>query len=45
MLQKEDHRLKMEALRHRKEELERKEADLALALLKFDKFVKENDAR
>lgn len=72
LLHKEDFRVKMEALQHRKvgrarrayfgagggvsshrarccaprqDELKRKEAQLAESLQKFDKFVKENDAR
>ena len=35
----------MEGLQQRKEELERKEYQLAESLLKFDRFLKENDAR
>lgn len=35
----------METLRKRRAELERKEAQLQESLLKFDRFLKENDAR
>ncbi len=37
--------MKMDGLQQRKEELERKEFQLAESLLKFDRFLKENDAR
>ncbi|CAH1232655.1 CCDC42 [Branchiostoma lanceolatum] len=37
--------MKMESLQQRREELERKEYQLKESLLKFDKFLKENDAK
>lgn len=37
--------MKMESIQQRKEELERKEYTLKESLLKFDKFLKENDAK
>ena len=40
-----DFHVKMEGLQQRKEELERKELQLAESLLRFDRFLKENDAR
>ena len=43
--QKEDFRLRMESLKQRRAELERKEYQLQENLLKFDRFLKENDAR
>ncbi|KAJ3342484.1 Cilia- and flagella-associated protein 73 [Gonapodya sp. JEL0774] len=43
--QKEDFAVKMEALAQRREELARKEASLKESLTKFDKFLKENDAK
>lgn len=43
--QKEDYRLRMESLKQRRSELERKEYQLQENLLKFDRFLKENDAR
>ncbi|KAJ3242025.1 Cilia- and flagella-associated protein 73 [Chytriomyces hyalinus] len=43
--QKEEFAMKMEALKQRGEELARKEAQLKESLLKFDKFLKENDAK
>lgn len=35
--------LNMDSLQQRREELERKEQELANSLLKFDKFLKENE--
>ena len=43
--QKEEFQMKMESLQQRKEELERKEFQLKESLLKFDKFLKENDSK
>ena len=43
--QKDDFQLKMENLAQRRAELERKELELQESLLKFDRFLKENDAR
>ncbi|KAJ3138758.1 Cilia- and flagella-associated protein 73 [Physocladia obscura] len=43
--QKEEFAMKMEALKQRSEELAKKEAQLKESLLKFDKFLKENDAK
>ncbi|KAI9329736.1 hypothetical protein BDR26DRAFT_909372 [Obelidium mucronatum] len=43
--QKEEFAMKMEALKQRSEELSRKESQLKESLLKFDKFLKENDAK
>lgn len=43
--QKEDFQAKMVSLQHRREELELKEQQLAESLMKFDRFLKENDAR
>jgi hypothetical protein len=37
--------MKMESLQQRREELERKEYQLKESLLKFDKFLKENDSK
>ena len=37
--------MKMESLQQRREELERKELQLKESLLKFDKFLKENDSK
>ena len=37
--------MKMESIQQRREELERKEYTLKESLLKFDKFLKENDAK
>ncbi|ELT94686.1 hypothetical protein CAPTEDRAFT_93836, partial [Capitella teleta] len=37
--------MKMESLQQRREELERKEFQLKESLLKFDKFLKENDSK
>ena len=37
--------MKMETLQQRKEELEKKERSLKESLLKFDKFLKENDMK
>ncbi|XP_065893141.1 coiled-coil domain-containing protein 42 homolog [Dysidea avara] len=42
---KDDFHVKMESLQQRREELERKEQDLKDSLLKFDKFLKENDMK
>ncbi|EDO39885.1 predicted protein [Nematostella vectensis] len=43
--QKEEFQMKMESLQQRREELERKEYQLRESLLKFDKFLKENDSK
>jgi len=43
--QKEEFQMKMESLQQRREELERKENQLKESLLKFDKFLKENDSK
>ena len=43
--QKEEFQMKMESLQQRREELERKEYSLKESLLKFDKFLKENDSK
>ncbi|KAJ3304228.1 Cilia- and flagella-associated protein 73 [Kappamyces sp. JEL0829] len=43
--QKEEFSMKMESLSQRREELARKEAQLKESLLKFDKFLQENDAK
>lgn len=45
MAQKEEYHMKMESLQLRKEELQRKEFQLKESLIRFDKFVKENDAK
>ena len=41
--QKEEFQMKMESLAYRKDELEKKELRLRESLLKFDKFLEEND--
>ncbi|ELT94687.1 hypothetical protein CAPTEDRAFT_187728 [Capitella teleta] len=41
----EEFQMKMESLQQRREELERKEFQLKESLLKFDKFLKENDSK
>lgn len=43
--QKEEFQMKMESLQQRREELERKEHLLKQSLLKFDRFLKENDTK
>lgn len=43
--QKEEFQGKMRSLQQRREELELKEQQLAESLMKFDRFLKENDAR
>ncbi|XP_062504954.1 coiled-coil domain-containing protein 42 homolog [Corticium candelabrum] len=43
--QKGEFQMKMESLQQRREELERKEYQLKSSLLKFDKFLKENDSK
>ncbi|KAI8801735.1 hypothetical protein BJ742DRAFT_749399 [Cladochytrium replicatum] len=43
--QKEEFAMKMESLSQRREELGRKEMQLKESLMKFDKFLKENDAK
>ncbi|KAJ3299595.1 Cilia- and flagella-associated protein 73 [Borealophlyctis nickersoniae] len=43
--QKEEFAMKMESLAQRREELARKEGQLQESLMKFDKFLKENDAK
>jgi len=43
--QKEEFQMKMESLQQRRDELERKEHQLKESLLKFDKFLKENDSK
>ncbi|KAJ6659066.1 hypothetical protein lerEdw1_019369 [Lerista edwardsae] len=45
LAQKEEFQLKMENLQLRRQELERKEEQLKKAILKFDKFLKENNAK
>nr|XP_056715657.1 cilia- and flagella-associated protein 73 isoform X2 [Euleptes europaea] len=45
LAQKEEFQMKMESLQHRREELESKEKQLKEAVLKFDKFLKDNDAK
>lgn len=42
---KEEFQMKMESIQQRKEELERKECLLKESLMKFDKFLKENDSK
>lgn len=37
--------MKMESLQQRREELDHKEHNLKESLLKFDKFLKENDSK
>ncbi|TPX70847.1 hypothetical protein SpCBS45565_g01435 [Spizellomyces sp. 'palustris'] len=43
--QKEEFAMKIESLAQRREELARKETQLKESLMKFDKFLKENDAK
>jgi hypothetical protein len=43
--QKQDHSIKMEELQVRKQNLEQKEQTLTESLRRFDRFLKENDAR
>lgn len=43
--QKEEFQMKMESLQQRREELEKKEFQLKESLLKFDKFLKDNDSK
>ncbi|XP_015280779.1 PREDICTED: coiled-coil domain-containing protein 42B [Gekko japonicus] len=43
--QKEEFQMKMERLQHRQQELESKEKQLKEAVLKFDKFLKDSDAK
>ncbi|KAL5477714.1 hypothetical protein EMCRGX_G024549 [Ephydatia muelleri] len=43
--QKEEFQMKMETLQQRRDELQRKEQKLKESLLKFDKFLKENDLK
>jgi alanyl-tRNA synthetase len=43
--EKEEFQLKMEALSRRNEDLERRETQLKENLLKFDKFLRENEAK
>lgn len=43
--EKEEFQMKMESLSQRKQELERKEIQLKESVVKFDKFLKENDAK
>ncbi|XP_032992019.1 cilia- and flagella-associated protein 73 [Lacerta agilis] len=45
LAQKEEFQLKMEELRQRRKELELKEGQLKKSILKFDKFLKDNDAK
>ncbi|XP_077164692.1 cilia- and flagella-associated protein 73 isoform X2 [Paroedura picta] len=45
LAQKEEFQMKMESLQHRQQELEGKEKQLKEALLKFDKFLKDSDAK
>jgi len=43
--QKEEFSMKMEGLAQRRQELERKEQQLKQSLMKFDRFLKENDSK
>jgi len=43
--QKEEFSMKMEGLAQRRQELERKEQQLKMSLMKFDRFLKENDSK
>jgi len=43
--QKEEFQMKMESLQQRRKELEQKEQQLKMSLLKFDKFLLENDSK
>ena len=43
--EKEEFQMKMEGLNQRKFELEKKELQLKESVIKFDKFLKENDAK
>ncbi|XP_041058988.1 coiled-coil domain-containing protein 42 homolog [Carcharodon carcharias] len=43
--QKEDFQMKMKILQQRREDLKEKEEELKQSLLKFDKFLEENDAK
>ncbi|XP_048370293.1 cilia- and flagella-associated protein 73 isoform X2 [Sphaerodactylus townsendi] len=45
LAQKEEFQMKMESLQHRRQELASKEKQLKEAVLKFDKFLKDNDAK
>ncbi|XP_020662750.3 cilia- and flagella-associated protein 73 isoform X1 [Pogona vitticeps] len=45
LAKKEEFQMKMEELQERRQELENKEGQLKEAILKFDKFLKENDAK
>ncbi|XP_053225809.1 cilia- and flagella-associated protein 73 isoform X2 [Podarcis raffonei] len=45
LAQKEEFQLKMEELQQRRKELELKEGQLKKSILKFDKFLKDNDAK
>ncbi|XP_019349258.1 cilia- and flagella-associated protein 73 [Alligator mississippiensis] len=45
LAQREEFQVKMESLQQRREELEHKEEQLKEAFFKFDKFLKENDAK
>ncbi|XP_060105752.1 cilia- and flagella-associated protein 73 isoform X2 [Heteronotia binoei] len=45
LAQKEEFQMKMESLQHRQQELESKEKQLKEAVLKFDKFLKDSDAK
>ena len=43
--QKEEYKAKMESISQRREELARKEGQLKESLVKFDKFLAENDGK
>ncbi|XP_067406418.1 coiled-coil domain-containing protein 42 like-2-like isoform X2 [Emydura macquarii macquarii] len=45
LAQKQEFQMKMESLQQRREELQHKEGQLKEAILKFDKFLKENDSK
>lgn len=44
-VEKEEFQLKVESLNQRKQDLEKKEVQLKESVIKFDKFLKENDAK
>lgn len=45
LAEREEFQMKMESLHQRREELERKQHQLKESILKFDKFLRENDAK